>query len=147
MTAMKLPATLLKSQNDVTALLAMLYSAEGLATFEQMADNTFSIAWGELTSDEAHALLRLVGISGQIQVMLGQQPTTLSFMPLVVLKGLGNAYAALSPYHSLLVRIEAGEISPLEAKIQAGEIAIGQRQSIVMSPEQITTLLENGAKH
>lgn len=41
MTAIKLPATLLKSQNDVTALLAMLYSAEGLATFEQMADNTF----------------------------------------------------------------------------------------------------------
>lgn len=79
MTAIKLPATLLKGQNDVTALLAMLYSAEGLATFEQMADNTFSIAWGDITSDEAHALLLLVGISGQVQVMFGQQPTTLNF--------------------------------------------------------------------
>lgn len=142
---MKLPLNLLKSRNDVAALLAMLYSPEGLQTFGEMADNSFRIAWGELTTEGAYALLLLLGAAEQMQSIIGQDSQSLSFMPLVVLKGFGNAYTQLSPYRELLQEIELGQLSPLEAKVRAGEISIAQGKGTLLSVDQLNTLLVDAA--
>lgn len=125
----------------MAALLAMLYSPEGLQTFGEMANDSFRIAWGELTSEEAHALLLLLGVAEQMQAIV----ESLSFMPLVVLRGLGNAHAQLFPFRALLQEIEAGQLPPLEAKIRAGEISIAQGKGTSMSVDHLNTLLVNTA--
>lgn len=142
---MTLPVNLLKSRNDVAGLLAMLYSPEGLRTFGEIADNSFKISWGELTSEEARALLLVLGAAEQMQVVIGQGPQSLSFMPIIVLKGLTNAHAQLSPYRTLLQEIEAGGVPPLEAKIRAGEISISQHKGVSMSVDQLSNLLVDAA--
>ena len=66
-------------------------------------------------------------------------------MPLVVLKGFGNAYTQLSPYRELLQEIELGQLSPLEAKVRAGEISIAQGKGTLLSVDQLNTLLVDAA--
>ena len=142
---MKLPVNLLKGRSDVAALLAMLYSPEGLQTFGEMADNSFHITWGELTGEEAHALLLLLGAAEQMRAVIEQGPQSLSFMPMVILKGFSNAYTQLSPYRTLLQELEAGQLSPLEAKIRAGEISIAQNRGFSVSTDQLANLLVDAA--
>ena len=145
---MKIPAKLLqiqRLQNDVTAMLAFLYSPEGIQVFSDMAEDDFSIAWGELTAEEAHAFLFLLNVADQINAVAQYQPGTLSLMPQVAFKALSNASTKLSAYRELLRKIEQNQLSSLEAKIGAGEISISQGQGVSMPVDQLNKLLVNAA--
>ncbi len=66
-------------------------------------------------------------------------------MPIVVLQGLSNAYVRLNPYKSVLTKIRDGEVTRLEAKILAGEIAISRNEGITLSGDQLTNFVANAA--
>ena len=145
---MKIPAKLVQIQqlqNDVIAMLTFLYSPEGIQVFTDMAQEDFSIAWGELTSEEARAFLFLLNTADQINAVVQYQPGSLTLMPQVAIQAFSNASTKLSAYRELLKTIEQNLLSPLEAKIRAGEISIAQGQGVSMSVNQLNNLLVNAA--
>jgi len=110
-----------------------------------MAEDEFNISWGEMSHEEANLLLILLGTAEQTGTIHQQDPGFLSLMPPIVLKGLSNIYIRLSPYKDLLVQIRNGEVSHLESKILAGEIALSRREGISLSDAQFKNILANAA--
>lgn len=142
---MTLPANLLQTRNETVGLLAMLYSPQGLQMFAEMADDSYKVAWQELTAEEARSLLYLLNVSEQIGTVASRDLNSLGLMPVTVLKGLTSAEKRLAPYRNVLTAIEAGQLSPLEAKVQAGEIAVVQGKGVVLSTDELTNLLADAA--
>lgn len=142
---MKLPRPLLQGQNDMATMLRWLYSPVSVQAYGEMAADDFSISWGEMSGEEANALLIVLGAAEQTEAINKQSPGLLSLMPIVVLQGLSKAYVRLNPYKSVLTKIRDGEITRLEAKILAGEIAISRNEGTTLSGDQLTNLVANAA--
>ncbi|QJD77071.1 hypothetical protein [Spirosoma rhododendri] len=142
---MKLPLDLLRTQNDIASMLTMLYSYEWADVYREMAEEEFRIAWGELTKEEATALLMLLNTAEQTGTINRQSPQLISLMPVAILKGLANAYVRLNPYKNVLTKIKDGEVTRLEAKILAGEISISRNEGTVLSGDQLINFVANAA--
>ena len=145
---MKIPVKYLqlqKMQTDTAAMLALLYSPEGMEFFTEMAQDNFTVVWSRLTTEEAHAILFLLNIAEQIKAIFAYQPESLNLIPRVVFDGFSNALHQLTPYRDLLQRIEARELTPYEVKILAGEIEIAQGQGVSMTMDQLNALLVDAA--
>lgn len=143
---MTIPAKLLqlqKLQGDAVAMLTLLYSPEGMEVFTEMAQDDFSLGWSQLNPQEAQAILFLLNVAQQIVTLSQEQPQSLMFIPKYAFDGFFNVVKQLSPYRAVLTRIEAGELTPYEAKILAGEIQINQGKGIAMSMDQLNALLVN----
>ncbi|GAB3956374.1 hypothetical protein GCM10028805_46040 [Spirosoma harenae] len=130
--------------NDVVSMLALLYSPEGIEAFTEMASGNFSIDWEQLTHDQAHWILYLLGVAESYTV-LEHKPDIFSLMPPIIDKALHVVATKLGVYRPILEGIEAGRLSSFEAKVLGGDMDIRQGKGVTVSVDDLLTQLENAA--
>lgn len=110
-----------------------------------MGRDDFSIDWGSLPPDEAHALLAMARLAGELRRAVDTNPSDFSLLPLAAIRGVINIDNRLSVYAGLLEAIAAGRVSGLGAVIAAGEIDFSMGRGRRFSFDELTTWLNNAA--
>jgi hypothetical protein len=140
---LKIPPTLLQARSEMVAMLALLFSPEGIQTFTEIAENEFVISWGELTADEARAILFLLGIAESF-VAEPIAPNPFGLMPPIVAKALHNVANRLGRYRPVLEPLSKGKLSSLDAVIQSSEIDFATGYSRSFSLEELNQFATDG---
>lgn len=136
---------LARLDGDVTVLLGILYSSEGIQALTEMATESFDLQWGELDTDEAHLIRRLLHMASQVVVAFTAVPETVDMMPAIAVRAMQNICQKLGPFEPLLAQIESGSLSGLAAKLAAGELAFASGRGVVMPFAELSLRYDDAA--